>query len=223
MNKSLVIVPAYNEENSIREVIEKIKKVKESVDILIINDSSTDKTEKILQELKTNYVNTPFNLGIGGVIQTGLKYALDMGYDIVIRVDGDGQHNPEDIDRFSDLLLKGKADLVIGSRFMQKKGFKSTVMRRIGINFLSLVCRIIAGIWVRDITSGFHGYSKKAMLAVNELYPHDFPEPEVIVIMKKIGLIIKEIPVKMNPRLKGDSSIKGFNTIFYIFFLPTNN
>jgi len=216
MNRILVIVPAYNEQSSIANIIKDIRERTKESDILVVNDSSTDKTAETLDALKVNHIDMAFNVGIGGAIQTGMRYAIKKGYDITVRVDGDGQHDPGDINKLVNHLLHGEADLVVGSRFMEKGGFKSTFMRRIGISFLNFLCSGIRGPRINDITSGFHGYNRKAMLAIQELYPHDFPEPEIIVIMKKLGLRIKEIPVKMNPRTKGVSSIRGFKALFYI-------
>ena len=134
--KILVIIPAYNEEKNIVNVVENIKKNCPSVDYVIINDCSKDKTKEVIDKEGFNYVSLPINMGIGGGVQTGYKYAVEHNYDIAIQIDGDGQHDPKYIDKLIQPILNGEADMVIGSRFIEKEGFQTSFMRRVGINFL---------------------------------------------------------------------------------------
>ena len=216
MNKILVIIPAFNEAVAIRGVVEDVRFSLKEADLLVINDCSGDGTAEILDASGINHLDLPVNTGIGGAVQAGLKYALEKGYDIAVRIDGDGQHDPAYIGEMLKVLISGEADMAIGSRFMETGGYKSTFSRRAGIRFLGSICRIITKMKITDITSGFHAYGRKAMAAIYEHYPQDFPEPEVIIIMSKLGIKIKEIPVKMKPRNEGVSSIRGFKAPFYV-------
>ena len=218
--KILVIVPAYNEEASIKYVINKIKNNSGiNVDIIVINDASKDKTSEFAKEAGAAVLDLPNNLGIGGAMQTGFKYAVRNNYDIAIQVDGDGQHNPEYIKDIISPVIDGCCDAVIGSRFVgvEKKGFQSSGMRRFGITILSAAIRLTAGYPIKDPTSGFRALNKKVIQLFSEDYPNDYPEPESIVILQKKGLRILETPVVMSERYGGTSSIKKFDAVYYMF------
>jgi glycosyltransferase involved in cell wall biosynthesis len=213
--KILAIVPAFNEEQGIHHVVEQFKNI-DNVDILVINDCSKDKTSTVCRELGLNVIDLPSNLGIGGAVQTGYKYALQKGYDIAIQVDGDGQHNPRYIKDLIQPILAGKADLVIGSRYLEHEGFQSSFMRRIGINYFSFLIKFLQKKKITDPTSGFRAANKMVIELFSNRYPIDYPEPESIVYLLRNNYLVQEVPVVMNERVGGESSIKAFKTIYYM-------
>lgn len=219
MIKILAIIPAYNEEKSIANVIKNINSIlcEDNINIipLVINDSSKDKTSEIASQLNCKLINLPVNLGIGGAVQTGFKYAFINGYDYAVQVDGDGQHPAE---RIIDLLKIAQEgyDVVIGSRFIDNKGYRSTFIRRIGIKYFKYIIKAICGFTITDSTSGFRMFNRKALKIVADNYPDDYPEPVSLVLFKNYSLKIKEFPVIMNERKGGESSIKTFDSIYYM-------
>lgn len=214
--KTLIIIPAYNEALNIESVIDSISEAGCAYDYLVVNDSSTDGTEDVLNQNSFNYVSLPVNLGIGGAVQTGYKYARDNGYDVAIQMDGDGQHNPEYYKEAVDIIEQGEADIVIGSRFIEKEGFQTSFMRRFGIKLLSIMIKIVCGETVRDVTSGYRIVNRKFIEYFAEEYAQDYPEPEAIVAAKLNGAVIKEIPVIMNEREEGESSISPLKSVIYM-------
>lgn len=214
--KILVIIPAYNEEDSILKVVEQLGKDYPQADYVVINDCSKDNTLKVLQNNDLNYVNLPMNLGIGGGVQTGYKYALAYDYDIAIQIDGDGQHDTTYLKDVLTPLLKGEADIVIGSRFIDKEGFQSSRLRRMGIHFLSNLIYICCGTKVHDVTSGFRAVNKTYIQSYAAHYPQDYPEPEAIVESALQGARIKEVPVIMKERKSGTSSIHAWRSLYYM-------
>lgn len=215
--KTLLIIPAYNEEKNIENTIKKILDLHNpDIDYIIINDGSTDNTLEILENNHFNYLNLPANLGIGGAVQTGYKYALYNNYDIAIQFDGDGQHN---IEYISQLIqqIEASNDLVIGSRFLDNlTGFKSTKTRRVGIKLLSNLIKLCTGKKITDPTSGFRACNKKIIELFSMNYPYDYPEPDTIVKVIKKGFNVKEIPVIMNEREQGKSSINMLKSVYYM-------
>lgn len=214
--KVLVIIPAYNEESSILNVVTSLKKNCPEVDYVVVNDCSTDQTLKVLQSNNLNYIDLPINLGIGGGVQAGYKYALEYGYDIAVQIDGDGQHDTAYLHVLTDMIQNGEADIVIGSRFIKKQGFQSSVMRRTGIVFLSKLIKLCCGIKVLDVTSGFRAVNKSYIELYAKDYPTDYPEPEAIVRAAVSGAVIKEVPVVMQERKSGESSINLKRSIYYM-------
>lgn len=219
MKSVLIIIPAYNEEKSILNVVNNIKKVKTNnylIDYIIINDGSSDNTKKVCFDNKLNFIDLPNNLGIGGAVQTGYKYAYYKNYDIAIQIDGDNQHNPSYIINLCDEINNGY-DLVIGSRFVENLSkFKSSFLRRVGINFLSNLIKICTGVKVYDVTSGFRACNKDIIEYFANNYPIDYPEPDSLVQVLKQNKKVKEIPVEMNERKTGKSSIRGLKSIYYM-------
>ena len=213
--KVLVIIPAYNEEKNIKNVISYFKKHSE-YDYIVINDCSKDGTEKILSENGANYVSLPVNLGIGGCVQTGYAYAVANDYDVAVQMDGDGQHNPKYLQNIVEPVLHGEADMVIGSRFIDKKGFQSSALRRMGIKWLSGIIKCCCGVKIYDTTSGFRACSKELTRYFASEYAQDYPEPEAILSAVLNGYKIKEVPVLMNEREFGHSSINGFKSAYYM-------
>ena len=218
MKKTLVIIPAYNEEGNIGKLLESLLKITDiSFDIVVINDCSKDNTSSICKSYGVHVIDLPCNLGIGGAVQTGYKFALKNGYDIAIQVDGDGQHPPEYIRHIIQPILNGEADLVIGSRYLLEEGFKSTFVRRLGIQFFSKLIKLLTKQTVSDPTSGFRACNKKVIKLFASSYPKDYPEPETIVILKRNNLAVSEIPVVMKEREKGVSSINLTRSVYYMF------
>ncbi len=213
-----VIVPAYNEAMNIEQVIVALYTEEPNWDILVINDGSVDGTGEIAEKTGcAKVINLPSNLGIGGCVQTGFKYANRHDYDVAVQFDGDGQHNPYEIQKIIKPIIYEDADVVIGSRFLDAhNGFKSNPLRRLGINIFSLVNAILINQEITDNTSGFRAYNKKAIKFLSRNYPIDYPEPEAIVLLSKNGFRLKEVPVKMNDRRGGRSSIRGLRPIYYM-------
>lgn len=212
--KVLIIIPAYNEQECIKQTINNLLETVPNVDYVIINDCSKDRTLEICNENNFNVISLPVNLGIGGAVQTGYKYAKERGYDIAIQMDADGQHNPIYISKLVEEIEKGK-DLVIASRFLEKEGFQSTFLRRIGIGFYSKIIKMLTGVTITDTTSGFRAVNKKVIEFFANNYPVDYPEPETNAILAKNNYKICEIPVKMEARNGGVSSITPSNSIYY--------
>lgn len=218
--KKLIIVPAYNEEQSIKKTIEAILQESKNFDYVIINDCSTDRTREICEANGYNIVNLPINLGIGGAVQTGYRYAVKYGYDMAVQVDGDGQHNPEFLDKMAKYLEKNNLDMVIGSRFIKKEGFQSSKLRRVGIYFFSRLIKMVTGVTITDPTSGLRMVGKNVLNIFSRDYPKDYPEPESVVAILNKGMRIAEIPVIMEDRNGGVSSISFKNSVYYMIKVP---
>lgn len=215
--KVLIIIPAYNESKNIEKVIMNLKARVPQMDYLIINDCSKDNTVEICKKNNYNFVSLPINLGIGGGVQTGYRYALEHGYDIAVQHDGDGQHDPAYIEYVIQPLITERADIVIGSRFLEKEGFQSSAARRTGIQFLSRLIQLCCGgIKIKDVTSGFRAVNKKYIKFYAEDYPSDYPEPEAIASASLNGARIQEVPVVMKERMSGVSSINLKKSIYYM-------
>lgn len=214
--KVLVMIPAYNEEENIKNVILKLKKDYPEADYVVINDCSKDGTLEELKKIKANYIDLPLNLGIGGGVQTGYKYALQNNYDIAIQVDGDGQHDTAYLKTVIEPIEEGKADIVIGSRFIKKEGFQSSELRRLGINILSTLIKVCCGTKVLDVTSGLRAVNRKYIELYAKEYPVDYPEPEAIVRASLEGAKIYEVPVVMKERIAGSSSISSWKSVYYM-------
>lgn len=212
--KVLAIIPAYNEEENIELLLNKLKM--SGVDILVINDNSIDSTSEICKKYAVNIIDLPCNLGIGGAVQTGYKYAKKNNYEIAIQVDGDGQHDPKFIDVLIEPLTSGKADMVIGSRYINKNGFQSTYIRRIGIRYFSLLIKQLTSKGITDPTSGFRACNSKVINEFSVKYPVDYPEPESIVYLLRKNYKVTEIPVIMKERIGGISSIGAIRSIYYM-------
>lgn len=214
--KVLIIIPAYNEAENIEHLINNIKELCSFADYLVVNDCSNDGLEDILQRIGANYMSNPVNLGIGGTVQGGYVYALKNGYDIAVQVDGDGQHDISYLKNMIEPIEKGEADIVIGSRFIERQGFQSSAGRRFGINFLSSLIKLCTGVRVKDVTSGFRAVNRRFIEIYANDYPQDYPEPEAIVAGVMHGGRIKEIPVIMKERTGGISSINLWKSVYYM-------
>lgn len=214
--KCLLIIPAYNEAENIEKVVNNIVENYPQYDYIIVNDGSNDNTEKICLKNGYHVLNLPINLGIGGAVQTGYCYARDNDYDVAVQIDGDGQHDVSFLAEMIKLIESGQADVVIGSRFVEKEGFQSSKLRRIGIKFLSGLAKILTGVRVKDITSGYRAVNRMFINIFAEDYPSDYPEPEAMVIAAVYGGKIREYPVVMRERENGESSITLKKSVYYM-------
>jgi hypothetical protein len=215
--KKIIIIPAFNEEATIEKVLSSAKEFCPDYDILVINDGSTDGTLDIARSFAfTKTINLPINLGVGGAVQTGFLYSRRNGYDLAVQIDADGQHKPSEVPKITEPLLRNEADVVIGSRFIERGSYRKMTFRRLGIKLFSLTNKILLKEKITDSTSGFRSYNKKAIGILSVNYPDDYPEPEAIYILKRKGLRIKEVPVEMTSRLGGKSSISVFESIYYM-------
>lgn len=219
--KIAAIVPAYNEEKAIAAVVNDINILAQAekllITVVVVNDCSTDSTAEIISKLNCVPLNLPVNLGIGGAVQTGFKYAFENGYDYAIQIDGDGQHPPTEIPKLVCAATDNSFDVVIGSRFIEKSGFQSSALRRFGINYFKWMNRFLVGVNVTDSTSGFRLINRKAMEIVIDYYPDEYPEPEAIILYSLKNLKIAEVSVLMKERQGGVSSINSVSSIYYMF------
>lgn len=225
MNKIIILIPCYNEDQNIVDVVQNIHDHvasndffynNTSINYIILNDCSNDNTLDICMKNDFNYLSLPVNLGIGGCVQAGYLYALERGYDIAIQHDGDGQHDPRYFKDIISPLILNQADIAIGSRFLDKKGFQSTWLRRFGIGFLSKLIFLCTGLQLHDVTSGYRAVNRKYIKVFAEHYAQDYPEPESIMDAALNKAKIIEVPVIMHKRKKGMSSIVALNPIYYM-------
>lgn len=214
--KKLAIIPAYNEQGNILRTVRDIEKNAPDFDYVIINDCSTDNTLSICRENDLHVISLPVNLGIGGCVQTGYLYARDNGYDIAVQFDGDGQHNASFLSAMTEKLLGEELDMVIGSRFIEKKGFQSSGLRQMGIRFFTWLIRRVTGQTITDPTSGMRLCNRDVIEIYAEDYPRDYPEPESVTAILSAGKKVRELPVMMNERKEGVSSISLLNSVYYM-------
>lgn len=213
--RALVIIPAYNEEKNIVGLLDRLKITCPEYDVVVVNDCSSDNTLKLCRESGADVISLPVNLGIGGAVQAGFRYAMYNDYDFAVQVDGDGQHDP----KYISLLLSGlgeKSNLCIGSRFIDGEGFQSSAIRRLGIRYFSTLIYIFTGQRIKDPTSGFRACDRKAVQLFAVDYPRDYPEPESIVNASRQGLKVTEMPVVMNRRTGGKTSITSSRSVYYM-------
>ena len=213
--KTLIIIPAYNEQNSIAAVVNNIRNHVTDADVLVVNDGSRDRTARTARESGALVINLPYNMGIGSAVQSGFLFAKEKGYHFAVQVDGDGQHPASAIPRLLAALDNG-VDMAIGSRFVQPSGYRPPFFRALGIKGFSFLVSLIVGKKVFDTTSGFRAISRKAILLLAQTYPHDYPEVEALITLHKNGMQFVEIPVKMNYRQEGKSSISAKAAVYYM-------
>jgi glycosyltransferase involved in cell wall biosynthesis len=214
--KKLIIIPAYNESANIENTVKDIVTNAPDFDYVIINDCSTDNTLEICERNGFNVVNLPLNLGIGGAVQTGYRYAYNNSYDIAVQVDGDGQHDPAFLTKMAEVMVAEKADMLIGSRFLEKEGFQSSRVRRMGITYFTWLIKLFTRKKITDPTSGLRMINSDIIEIFAESYPRDYPEPESVVHVIRLGKNVREIPVIMRERQGGKSSIRFFSSIYYM-------
>ena len=214
--RKLVIIPAYNESECIKRTVDELVEVAPDFDYVVIDDKSTDTTLKICKENHINHLSLPTNLGIGGAVQTGYRYAVENDYDIAVQLDGDGQHDPLYLKEMARNLISENVDMVIGSRFIEKEGFQSTSLRRVGIKYFSYLIKLLTGQRITDPTSGLRMINREMIERFSEKYPRDYPEPESVVAVLKNGGKVVEIPVEMRERGGGTSSIHMKRSVYYM-------
>ena len=214
--KTLIIIPAYNEADNIEKVVGNLISNFPQYDYIIVNDGSTDRTKQICSDRGYAVLHLPINMGIGGAVQTGYRYARDNGYDIAVQIDGDGQHDVGFLENMIRYMEEEEADCVIGSRFVKKEGFQSSGLRRTGIRFLSIMGWLLTGVRLKDITSGYRLVNRRFIRIFAEYYPADYPEPEAMVITAVHGGKIREYPVVMREREGGISSITLKKSVYYM-------
>lgn len=214
--KKLVIIPAYNEAGSIEKTIKDIQENAPEFDYVIINDCSTDDTLEVCRRQGFDYLNLPVNLGIGGAVQTGYRYAYFHGYDIAVQFDGDGQHRALYLEDMVKRMEETKSDMLIGSRFIEKEGFQSSFLRRIGIRYFTGLIKLLTGATITDPTSGMRMVNRKILKKFTDDYPKDYPEPESVVTILTEKYKVTEMPVVMNVREEGVSSISMKRSVYYM-------
>ena len=214
--KKLVIVPAYNEAGNIEKTIRDIREHAADFDYIIINDCSADNTLEICREQGFHVASLPVNLGIGGGVQTGYLYALRNGYDIAVQFDGDGQHSAKYLGEMAEKLESEGLDMVIGSRYITKEGFQSTGLRRLGIRYFTMLIRLVTGKKITDPTSGMRMVNRSVITMFAAEYPKDYPEPESVTTLLKRRMKVEELPVLMNERECGVSSISMKKSVYYM-------
>jgi len=213
---TLIIIPAYNEAANIRNVIRDIGRQFREADIVVIDDGSRDETGKLARAEGVAVLTLPFNLGIGAAMQTGYRYAGMRGYEAAIQFDGDGQHRADQIGTLLGPLLSGEADIVIGSRFIEKGVYDAEIPRFLGIQILSKVISLLVRQRITDPTSGFRAVNRRIIEYYSSAYPDDYPEPEAIVLLSRLGFRIREVPVRMEKRTLGSSSITLIRGLYYM-------
>jgi glycosyltransferase involved in cell wall biosynthesis len=214
--KILAVVPCYNEEASVGDVVGSLQTACPEMDILVVNDGSRDRTAEAAAAAGAKVAQLPYNMGIGAAMQTGFLYAKAHGYDIAVQVDGDGQHDPAEVGKLLKPIQEGRADIVVGSRFISGGGFKSTPMRRLGIKAFARVLTIMTGQTLTDPTSGFRAAGKKVISLFSEEYPQDYPEVESLLLVHLANLRIAEERVVMRARSGGRSSITPLKSAYYM-------
>lgn len=217
MRETLIVIPAFNEEKNIGTVLEHIISLQPNADILVVNDGSKDNTEAVVKSKKVNLVSLPYNLGYGGALQTGFKYAVFAGYQNVIQFDADGQHNPEDIKKILQCFEKTDADIIIGSRFMERNDYNVGVFKKSGISFLRFFIKLLTGTKVTDPTSGLKGLRKKIInyYAFSDNFSPDYPDADILIMAKRAGFLFYEFPIIVNERTQGQSMHSGLKPIYY--------
>jgi len=214
--RGLVIVPAFNEAANLPRVLSAIRLTNPTWDIVVVDDGSSDTSAQVAEKMGAVVLRSVLNLGIGGAVQTGFLWAREREYELAVQIDGDDQHDPQFIPALVAPIAAGELDLVIGSRFLEQGGFRSTVLRRVGIRYLSWFLRLRCGARVSDPTSGFRASGRRAIEFFAESYATDYPEPESIALAARSGLRVGEVPVRMRERLTGKSSINAWRTLYYL-------
>ena len=214
--KRIAIVPALNEEQTVGRVIDEIRAFDPGFDVVVVDDGSTDRTAGVAVDRGAHVVRLPFNLGIGGAMQTGFRFAFEHGYDIAVQIDGDGQHDPSQLSAILGPVLANEADLCVGSRFTGEGAYRSSFTRRIGIKIFARIVSAIVRQKVTDTTSGFRAINRRGIALFASDYPHDYPEVESTVMLVKHKLRLREVPVEMRERGGGTSSITAMRSVYYM-------
>jgi glycosyltransferase involved in cell wall biosynthesis len=214
--RRVAIVPARNEEDCVGAVVAGIRAFDPEMEVVVVDDGSGDRTAAVARAAGARVVRLPFNLGIGGAVQTGFRYALEHGFQLAVRLDGDGQHDPQELPGLLEPVLSGRADIVVGSRFSGTDAYRSTFARRLGIRMLARLVSALVRRRVTDPTSGFQAVNRRGIALFAADYPHDYPEVEAIVMVHKHRLRLEEVPVRMRARAGGRSSIRAGHSVYYM-------
>jgi glycosyltransferase involved in cell wall biosynthesis len=213
--RRVAVVPAHNEEACVAGVVREIRALDPGLDVVVIDDGSTDRTAAQARAAGARVVRLPFNLGIGGAVQTGFRYALEHGYELAVRLDGDGQHDPEELRALVAPVLAGEADIAVGSRFAGERTHRPALVRRLGIVLFARVVSLLVRQRVTDTTSGFQALNRRGIALFAADYPHDYPEVEATVMVFRHRLRLVEVPVRMRDRAAGRSSITAPRSVYY--------
>jgi glycosyltransferase involved in cell wall biosynthesis len=216
VSRLLILIPAFNEEAAVGAVVRSVRSTMPGVPVLVVDDCSLDATVMVAQASGAQVLSLPHHLGLGGAVQAGYKLAFELGYDFVIRVDGDGQHDARDIPRIFETLQKSGCEMVIGSRFLNGDAPYTSVIRSLGIHFFRLILRPILGKDVKDPTSGFVGVNRNALQVFSRSFPLEYPEIEALVVLQRKAFRFEETPCRFHPRRTGKSSITPLKSIYYI-------
>jgi glycosyltransferase involved in cell wall biosynthesis len=215
--RRVAIVPAFNEEGCIAGVIAEVRAFDAGLEVVVIDDGSVDQTASVARAAGAHVLKLPFNLGIGGAVQTGFRYAHENDFDLAVRVDGDGQHDPAQLRAVIDPVLRDEVDIAVGSRYLATSGgYRSSVTRRMGIRILAGTVSMLTRQRITDPTSGFQALNRKAIRLFAADYPHDYPEVEGLVMLIRHRLRFCEVPVAMRPRAAGQSSIRALSSVYYM-------
>ena len=215
-DRVLLLIPAFNEEASIGHVVVEARQVMPGIDVLVANDCSTDATAQVARGVGAQVITVPHHLGLGGVLQAGYRLAYELGYDYVVRIDGDGQMDPRDIPTILETLRASGVEMVIGSRYLERDGGHTSVARSVGIRFFRAVLRPILGKPVMDPTSGFVGVNRRALEVFSNSFPLEYPEIEALVVLRRRAFHFLEVPCRIRPRRAGLSTITPLKSVYYI-------
>ncbi|OGG50520.1 MAG: hypothetical protein A3F84_17810 [Candidatus Handelsmanbacteria bacterium RIFCSPLOWO2_12_FULL_64_10] len=213
----LIVIPAHNEARNIGAVLEEVRRLAPACDVVVIDDGSRDGSREVVRRLGVPCIHHPYNLGYGGAVQTGLRYARARGYETVVLMDGDGQHDAGQVPALVETRRRTDADLVIGSRFVEQTGYPVPPLRRAGMAFFAWLTWAFAGLRVRDVTSGFQAISRRAVAFLAEEYPLDYPDAETVILLVRSGFRVVEQRADVRPRLSGSSMHSGLRVLYYPF------
>lgn len=214
--RKAAVVPAYNEAGSIGRVVSELRATDAELEVVVVDDGSTDETAVLARAAGATVLSLPYNLGIGAAVQTGLQYAHEHDFDVAVQVDGDGQHDAAELQKLFEPILSGRADIAVGTRFAGERAYRSTFARRIGIALFAGIVSLIVRQRVTDTTSGFRAMNRRGIRLFASDYPHDYPEVEATVLVFRHRLSMVEVPVAMRRRETGRSSITAFGSLYYM-------